>query len=101
MPTFASKRFRNHCRVRYSSRSLPLNDSSAPFCHGFPGSTLSEPTSILLPDVGRQSKPLFRKIGCYLPILMITAKDAVDGETAVLEFEGREYRWRKKTLGIA
>jgi hypothetical protein len=36
MPTLASTRLRNHCSVRNSSRNLPLNDSSAPFCHGFP-----------------------------------------------------------------
>ena len=36
--TFASARFRNHCSERCSSRNLPLNDSSAPFCHGLPGS---------------------------------------------------------------
>ena len=31
-------RFRNHCRLRNSSRNFPLNDSSVAFCHGFPGS---------------------------------------------------------------
>ena len=38
MPTLASTRWRNHCKLRYSSRNLPLNDSSVPFCHGLPGS---------------------------------------------------------------
>ena len=31
-------RFRNHWRLRNSSRNFPLNDSSVAFCHGFPGS---------------------------------------------------------------
>ena len=34
----ASTRLRNHCRLKYSSRNLPLNNSSVAFCHGFPGS---------------------------------------------------------------
>ena len=38
MLTFASARLRNHCSERCWSRNLPLNDSSAPFCQGLPGS---------------------------------------------------------------
>ena len=38
IPTFAAIRFRNHCRLRHSSRNFPLKDSSVAFCHGFPGS---------------------------------------------------------------
>ena len=36
--TLASRRLRNHSRLRHSSRKRPLKLSSAPFCHGFPGS---------------------------------------------------------------
>jgi hypothetical protein len=35
---FASTRFRSHSKLRRSPRSLSLNDSSAPFCHGLAGS---------------------------------------------------------------
>jgi hypothetical protein len=34
----ASRREWNHSMLRHSSRNLPLNLSSVPFCQGFPGS---------------------------------------------------------------
>lgn len=52
MITFASSRDRNHSIDRHSSRSLPLKDSSVPFCQGLPGSLVA----VLMPEVTIQAR---------------------------------------------
>jgi hypothetical protein len=43
MISFASARERNHSRLRYSSRNLPLKLYAIPFCQGLPGSINAVP----------------------------------------------------------
>ena len=48
----ALRRDRNHSSDRRSSRSLPLNLSSAPFCQGLPGSL----KAVAMPDWATHSR---------------------------------------------
>jgi hypothetical protein len=61
----------NHCRLKYSLRNLPLNDSSVPFCHGFPGSmnavSMCAVWSHLRMAVATNSGPLSERKYCGAP----------------------------------
>lgn len=62
MLTLATVRLRNHCSERCWSHSLPLNDSSVPFCHGLPGSLSAVSTG--RPATSRGSPGLQTRVRC-------------------------------------
>src|SRR5260370_29581336 len=82
MPTLASTRFRNHCKLKYSWRSFPLNDSSVPFCHGFPGSMNAVSICAVWSQrriaVATNSGPLSERRCCGAPCTLTSCNNLLD-----------------------